>query len=246
MTAMNKRNSQAMNGPSIPESISEQSERSPNGRNSSEPNDLSNGVQSPHATTEDSTPARTSHLGAASTPTSSANANANGWQTPPSPSRPQRRTSGAPYTASTQPQNLDAVAEIVLRNIPRSASTSAAAGQGAMGGGGGGRPIEPSRSAPDFRQGYNRGGNEEFTPELRDSARRANGNAQPKLKVVTDSNGMKAGGSSQRSAVDPRGTGKTPSRRQPPAPDKPRPRRNTTTTAQISTPVVNPGELYCS
>jgi hypothetical protein len=240
MTAMNKRNSQAMNGPSIPESISEHSERSPNGRDSSETNDLPNGAHSRHAATEGSTPA-------ASTPKSSANANANGWQSPPSPTRP--RASGSPYSESTQPQNLDAVAEIVLRGTPRSASTSAAAGQGAMGGGGGGRPIEPSRSAPNFRQEYNRGGNEEFTAELRDSARRANGNVggiPPKLKVVTDSYGMKPGGSSQRSAVDPRGSGKTPSRRPAPSvPDRQRPRRNTTTTAQISTPIVNPGESYC-
>jgi hypothetical protein len=236
-----------MNGPSIPESISEHSERSPNGRNSSEPNDLPNGVQSHHAAKEDSTPARSSHSGAVSTPTSSANAN--GWQSPPSPSRPQRRASGSPYSVSTQPQNLDAVAEIVIRNTPRSAGTSATAGQGATGAGGGGRPIEPSRSAPNFRQEYNRGGNEEFTMELQDSARRANGNvggAPPKLMVVTDSNDMKPGGSSQRSAVDPRGTGKSPSRRQAPSvPDKHRPRRNTTTTAQISTPMVNPGESCC-
>jgi hypothetical protein len=250
MTAMNKRNSQAMTGPSVPESIPEQVERSPNARNSSEPNGPPNGVLSRRAATEGSTPVRSNHSGTASTPTSSANANANGRQTPPSPSRLQHRSSGTPYTPSTQPQNLDAVAEMVLRNTPRSASTSAAAGQSGMGGWAGGRPpMEPSKSAPNFRQEYNRGGNEEFTTELRDSARRANGNVggvPPKLKVVTDSNGIKMGGSSQqlpRSAVDPRGTGMTPSRRQAPSvPDKARPRRNTTTTAQISNPMANPSE----
>jgi hypothetical protein len=142
------------------------------------------------------------------------------------------------------------VAKMVLRNIPRSASTSAATGQAGMGGGGGRPSIEPSRSAPNFHQEY-RGGNEEFTTELRDSARRANGNvggSSPKLNVVTDSNGTRMGGSSQqlpRSAVDPRGAGITPSRRQAPSvPDRARPRRNTTTTAQIGNPVANSSELY--
>jgi len=250
MTAMNKRSSQPIAGPYIPESIPETTERVPTVQTALEPNGLPNGAESRRAETENSGPNPGHPIHSGTTSTSSTNSNANGRQTPPSPSRPHHRSSGTPYTASTQPQNLNAVAEIVVRTT-RSASISAAAGQGGLGGGG--RPIEPSRSAPNFRQDHNRGKAEEFTTELRDSARRANASTNsfpPKLKVVTNSSGMKTGGGSHqqlpRSAVDSRGAGATPSRRMASSPpEKLRQRRNTTTTAQISNPVVNPSALDC-
>lgn len=231
MTAMNKRNSQAVAGASIPEAIQEAVERPSNARMSSEPS--ANGVQSRRSE------GSSNHSGSNSTPTSNVNggAKANGRQTPPSPSRLQHRVSGTPYSANTQPQNLDAVAEIVVRGS-RSASTSGVSG----------RPIEPSRSAPNFRQDYSKGGPEEFTTALRDSARRVidnSGGIPPKLKVVTDPvTGKPSSSQSPRSAIDPRAGGNLTRRLAPAVPDKQRPRRNTTTTVhQISNPVVNPSAL---
>lgn len=235
MTAMNKRNSQATNGASIPDAIQETSERPSTERTASEPNMSSNAHRS--ATEGFSSQSHSSPTGNAS-----AGAKANGRQTPPSPSRLQHRGSGTPYSASTQPQNLDAVAEIVVRTA-RSASTS--------GPGTGARPIETSRSAPNFRQDYSKRGPEEFTTELRDSARRViddTGGVPPKLKVLTDPASAKPGSSqSPRSAIDPRTSNSQFRRLAPAVPEKLRPRRNTTTTVnQIGNPVVNPSTFEYS
>ncbi|KAG8829238.1 hypothetical protein FRC17_006910, partial [Serendipita sp. 399] len=124
---------------------------------------------------------------------------------------------------------LNAAAEIVVRSA-RSSSIGA-------------RPIETSRSAPNFRQGGPQD-SDRFSPELQQEAvRRGATVGAPRLKVLTDSAGVKQQATSSRSAVDMRQGGAMPSpRRQAPSsssvPGKSRPRRNTTTTVnQISAPL---------
>ncbi|KAG8829254.1 hypothetical protein FRC17_006882, partial [Serendipita sp. 399] len=120
---------------------------------------------------------------------------------------------------------LNAAAEIVVRSA-RSSSIGA-------------RPIETSRSAPNFRQGGPQD-SDRFSPELQQEAvRRGATVGAPRLKVLTDSAGVKQQAASSRSAVDMRQGGAMPSpRRQAPSsssvPGKSRPRRNTTTTTPLS------------
>lgn len=147
---------------------------------------------------------------------------------PPSPQRQPNRASGTSYHASTHQQNLNAAAEMVVRST-RSGSTSGALNA---------RPIEGSRSAPNFRQELARD-QTEFPQHLQG---RNNNMAQPKLKVVTDAAGFQQGA---RSAVDsrPNGTNGTGGMASPKraVPDRLRPRRNTTTTVhQISAPINDP------
>lgn len=205
MTAMNKRNSQVIPSPSTPETVHEQPEPAPSTPSENSPKSLS------------SVPERSSR----SRPSTGGSKNSTQSIT----QRQQNRGSGIPYHASTQQQNLDAAAEMVIL----SGSASGAIGS---------RSIEGSKSSPNFRQELARA-QTDFPEHLKDAAKRNN----PRLKVVTDSTGLKHGA---RSATDskPNGTGgviPSPRRLNSSAPEKSRPRRNTTTTVhQISAPINDP------
>ncbi|KAG8766224.1 hypothetical protein FRC15_006515, partial [Serendipita sp. 397] len=219
VSTMNKRNSQAVKEASIPEPINEVSESGPNATpRSSEHSPDSSSRFEPLSSSNRSN-------GQSNKKEGSTNGNTNGRQTPPSPSR--SRSGGTPYHATSQQQSLNAAAEIVVR----SARSSSIAGTSP-------RPIENSRSAPNFRRE-----NEQFSPELQQEAvRRGAVAGAPKLKVLTDAVGGKQATSS-RSAVDMRQGGAMPSPRRmaPSVPEKLRPRRYTTTNVnQISAPLTDP------
>jgi Rho GTPase-activating protein 39 len=98
VTAMNKRNSQAMPSPSTPETVPEQPEPAASTPSENSPKSLS------------SVPERSSR----SRPSTGGSKNST-QSNPPSAQRQQNRTSGTPYHASIQ-QNLDAAAEMVVRS----------------------------------------------------------------------------------------------------------------------------------
>jgi hypothetical protein len=188
---MNKRNSQVIPSPSTPETVHEQPEPAPSTPSENSPKSLS------------SVPERSSR----SRPSTGGSKNSTQSIT----QRQQNRGSGIPYHASTQQQNLDAAAEMVI--------------------------LSGSKSSPNFRRELARA-QTDFPEPLKDAAKRNN----PRLKVVTDSTGLNGA----RSATDskPNGTGgviPSPRRLNSSAPEKSRPRRNTTTTVQqISAPINDP------
>lgn len=208
---MNKRNSQTI---TTPETVSEVPEPSAPNSTESSPKSLN--------FVPDQSPPRSRPNTDGSKHSTSSNSNLNGRQTPPSRAS---RTSGTPYHASTQQQNLNAAAEIVVRST-RSGSGNAAVPP---------RAIEGSRSAPNFRQDYVRA-NSDLPQHLKDASTK--GLAQPKLKVLTDTAGAKQ---STKSAIDQKAGANglpSPKRLAASVPERLRPRRNTTTTvAQISGPL---------